>query len=455
MVPPFRTDLMKILIADDDSLQQELLQGFLKKHGYCVFSAGDGREALRLFRREPIQLVLLDHRMPGLTGNQVLAEMKALNPQVRAIMITAYGAVETAVQVMKLGADDFLEKPVDLTQLLEKIQRLEQELAVIEDAAEARREVEEAALPLPIIGDSPAMREVFSLARRVAETPWSVLISGETGTGKELIARLLHVLSPRSAAPFIEVNCAAIPESLFESELFGHERGAFTGAARQRRGRFELAQSGTLFLDEVGELPPPLQSKLLRALQEQRINRVGGEQEIAVNARVVTATNRDLRKMVEAGTFREDLFFRLNVFEIGIPPLRQRREDIPALVNLFVERYAPRPVQVASETLDLLIKYSWPGNVRELEHLIQRSVTLARSSILRPLDLPPEVRRLDADDSGPLQERLAIVERELLLSALEQTCWVQTQAAEALGVSERVLRYKMAKHGLKRNGDPR
>ncbi|MCB1768553.1 MAG: sigma-54-dependent Fis family transcriptional regulator, partial [Candidatus Competibacteraceae bacterium] len=292
---------MKILIVDDDALQRELLQGFLEKQGYQVFSAEDGTEALRLFRRETIQLALLDHRMPGLTGDQLLAEIKTLNPQVRAIMITAYGAVDTAVRVMKLGADDFLEKPVDLLQLIEKIQRLEQDAAVIEDAAEVRREAEEAALPLPIIGDSPAMREVFSLARRVAETPWSVLISGETGTGKELIARLLHLLSPRSAAPFVEVNCAAIPESLFESELFGHERGAFTGAAKQRRGRFELAQGGTLFLDEVGELPPPLQSKLLRALQEQRINRVGGEQEIAVNARVVAATNRDLRKMVEAG----------------------------------------------------------------------------------------------------------------------------------------------------------
>ena len=449
---------MKILIVDDDALQRELLQGFLEKQGYQVFSAEDGTEALRLFRRETIQLALLDHRMPGLTGDQLLAEIKTLNPQVRAIMITAYGAVDTAVRVMKLGADDFLEKPVDLLQLIEKIQRLEQDAAVIEDAAEVRREAEEAALPLPIIGDSPAMREVFSLARRVAETPWSVLISGETGTGKELIARLLHLLSPRSAAPFVEVNCAAIPESLFESELFGHQRGAFTGAAKQRRGRFELAQGGTLFLDEVGELPPPLQSKLLRALQEQRINRVGGEQEIAVNARVVAATNRDLRKMVEAGAFREDLFFRLNVFEIEIPPLRQRREDIPALVNLFVERYAPRPVRLAAETLDLLIKYSWPGNVRELEHLVQRSVTLARSSVLRPLDLPPEVRRLDAGDgleSGPLQERLDAVEKELLRSALEQADGVQTRAAEALGISERVLRYKMARHGLKRNDGAR
>ncbi len=442
---------MNILIADDDALQRELLHGFLEKQGYRVFSAGDGLEALQIFRREPVQLALLDHRMPGLTGDQALAAMKTLNPLIRAIMITAYGEVETAVRVMKLGADDFLEKPIDLTRLLEKIQGLEQTLAVAEDVAEVCQEVADAALPLAMVGDSLAMREVFSLVRRVAETPWSVLIRGETGTGKELIARLLHLLSPQRAAPFVEVNCAAIPETLFESELFGHERGAFTGAARQRRGRFELAQGGTLFLDEVGELPPPLQAKLLRALQEKRISRVGGEQDILVDARVVAATNRDLRQMVETGGFREDLFFRLNVFEIEVPPLRQRREDIPALVKLFVERYARRPVQLAPETLDVLIKYAWPGNVRELEHLIQRSLTLVRGSVLRPLDLPPEVRRTETG-SGPLQERLDTVERELLRSALEQTEGVQTRAAEILGISERVLRYKMTKHGLKGNG---
>ncbi|MBZ4195030.1 MAG: sigma-54 dependent transcriptional regulator [Candidatus Contendobacter sp.] len=442
---------MNILIADDDALQRELLQGFLEKHGYRVFSAGDGAEAVRLFRRESVQLALLDHRMPGLSGDQALAAMKAINPLVRAIMITAYGAVETAVRVMQLGADDFLEKPVDLAQLLEKIQQIEQNLAVAEEAVEVRQAAAEAPLPLPVIGDSPAMREVFSLVRRVADTPWSVLICGETGTGKELIAHLLHLLSQRCDAPFVEVNCAAIPEALFESELFGHERGAFTGAARQRRGRFELAQGGTLFLDEVGELPPALQSKLLRALQEKRINRVGGEQNIAVDARVVTATNRDLRRMVETGGFREDLYFRLNVFEIEVPPLRRRREDIPALVNLFVERYARRPAQLAPETLDLLIKYAWPGNVRELEHLIQRSLTLARSNILRPVDLPAELRRVDVD-SGPLQEQLDAVERGLLSTALENADWVQTRAAETLGISERVLRYKMAKHGLKRDG---
>jgi two-component system response regulator AtoC len=444
---------MKILIADDDAMQRELLQGFLEKQGYRVISAGDGEQALQLFQREPVQLVLLDHRMPGLTGDQALARMKALNPLVRAIMITAYGAVSTAVEVMKLGADDFLEKPVDLARLLEKIQELETEQAAAEDSQAVADELEASALPLDIIGAGAAMQEVFSLARRVAETPWSVLIRGETGTGKELIARLLHLLSPQRESPFIEVNCAAIPESLFESELFGHEKGAYTGAQRQRKGRFELAQGGTLFLDEVGELPPLLQSKLLRALQEKRISRVGGERDIDVDVRVVAASNRDLRAMVEEGGFREDLFFRLNVFEIDLPPLRRRREDIPDLVRHFLGRYARRPISLAPETLDILIKYAYPGNVRELEHIIQRSVTLARGSLLRPVDLPPEVRRPEAVDQWPLQERLEAVEREMLLEALERADWVQTRAAQSLGISERVLRYKMGKHALKRNGE--
>jgi two-component system response regulator AtoC len=444
---------MNLLIVDDDALQRELLAGFLKNQGYHVLVAADGQQALALVSREPVQLVLLDHRMPGLTGDEVLARMKTLNPLLRAIMITAYGAVDTAVKVMKLGAEDFLQKPVDLQQLLEKIQQVEQSLAVAQDVAEVAQTIDDTALPLDIIGSSPAMREVLSLTRRLADSPWSVLIRGETGTGKELIARLIHLLSPQAQASFIEVNCAAIPESLFESELFGHEKGAFTGAQKQHRGRFELARGGTLFLDEVGELPPSLQSKLLRALQEKRISRVGAERDIAVDVRVVAASNRDLRAMVAAGSFREDLFFRLNVLDIELPPLRQRREDIPALIEYFIGRYARRPVSLAPQTLDLLIKHAYPGNVRELEHIIQRALTLLRGSVLRPLDLPPELRHTAANEQGPLQQRLDGVEREMLLAALEQAQWVQTHAAEQLGISERVLRYKMSKFEIRRKTD--
>jgi transcriptional regulator with GAF, ATPase, and Fis domain len=246
------------------------------------------------------------------------------------------------------------------------------------------------------------------------------------------------------------VNCAAVPETLFESELFGHEKGAFTGAAARRRGRFELAQGGTLVLDEVGELPPGLQPKLLKAVQDNRVTRVGGEQEIEIDVRIVTATNRDLRRMVEEGRFREDLYYRLNVFEIEMPPLRQRRQDIPALVEHFLQRYATRPVSFSVDAMDLLVKHPYPGNVRELEHTVQRAVTLARGSLVRPADLPAEIRHPAATDPGALAERLETVEREMLLAALEQTRWVQTRSAELLGISERVLRYKMAKHGLRK-----
>ncbi len=441
---------MNILIADDDPLQRELLAGFLEKQGHRVTTAADGQEALNRFRQEPIQLALLDHRMPGLTGDQVLAQIKASNPLVRAILITAYGEVEMAVKVMKLGADDFIEKPVDLTSLLGKLQQIEQTLAVADDVAEVVQVMASGPLPLELIGSSPAMLDTLSLVRRVADSPWSALIQGETGTGKELIARLIHLLGPTPDAPFVEVNCAAIPENLFESELFGHEKGAFTGASRQHRGCFERAAGGTLFLDEVGELPPALQSKLLRALQEKRISRIGSERDIAVSVRVIAATNRDLRALVEAGGFREDLFFRLNVLDIPVPPLRRRREDIPDLIAHFIARDARRHIQLAPETLDLLIRYDYPGNVRELEHIIQRSLTLSRSSLLQPTDLPDEVRDGATLDPGLLQERLDTLERDLLRAALEQADWVQTRAADRLGISERVLRYKMGKYGLRR-----
>jgi len=444
---------MKILIADDDPMQRELLAGFLRQRGHDVCEANDGTEALAVFAREPIQLALLDHRMPGLTGDEVLARLKAINPLVRAILITAYGEVEMAVRVMKLGADDFLEKPVDLSQLIDKIERLEQELAVAEDVVEVTETLTETSWPIAIIGSSPAMHETLSMARRLADSPWSVLIQGETGTGKELFARLIHELSPRTEAPFVALNCAAIPDSLFESELFGHEKGAFTGADRAHRGCFERANGGTLFLDEVGELSLAMQSKLLRALQEKRINRVGGERDISVDTRVLAATNRDLRALSAVGEFREDLYFRLKVLDIRLPPLRQRRDDIPALIEHFIARDAPRPMRLAPETLAVLMRYDYPGNVRELEHIIQRSLTLARSAILHPRDLPEEVVRNQGADAGQLRERLEALERALLVEALEHSDWVQTQAAERLGISERVLRYKMGKYGIRRSDD--
>ena len=441
---------MKILIADDDALQRELLKGFLENQGYETLTASDGLEALVLFEREPVQLVLLDQKMPGLTGEEALKKMKAMNPMVQAIMITAYGDLSTAVTVLKLGAGDFLEKPVDLSLLLEKIRQIEQEMVVDEDVAVVEKAVKEGPLPLKMIAESPEMKNIISLIRRVAESPWPVLVFGETGTGKELVAHLIHLLSPRDASLFIEVNCAAIPENLFESELFGHVKGAFTGALKNRRGRFELASGGTLLLDEIGEMPLVLQPKLLRALQDGKIARVGGEEAIRVDVRLVTSTNRDLKQMVETGRFREDLYYRIKVFEIEIPPLRRRREDIPPLVNFFLDRYAPTGLRFTPEALDILIKYPFPGNVRELEHIVQRTATLVRGGIIRSSDLPGEVHHHSTATQGTLAQSLEAVEREMIVSALERTDWVQTKAAELLGISERVLRYKMKKGGVRK-----
>ena len=442
---------MRILLVDDEEMQCDLLKGFLEKQGYEVAAATNGREALRLFSEMPFQLILIDHRMPDLTGDEVLEKMKEINPLIRSIMITAFGSVDTAVRVMKLGADDFLEKPVDLSRLLEKIQMIEQALIVGEEAADVTETLEQSELPIKIIGDGTAMKEVLSLVRRIAPTHWTVLVRGETGTGKELIARLIHLLSPRSEKPFIEVNCAAIPENLFESELFGHEKGAFTGATSGRKGRFELARDGSLFLDEIGEMPLNLQAKILRSLQENRISRVGSEKEIPIDVRVVAATNRDLKNMVADGTFREDLFYRLNVFDIEIPPLRHRKEDIPDLTAYFLDRYSPRPVRFHADAMTTLVKYSFPGNVRELEHIIQRTVTLSRGTLIRDRDLPAEVRFHQVTEQGTLSERLEAVEREMLMSALEKNQHIQTKAAESLGISERVLRYKMKKYNIKKS----
>lgn len=441
---------MNILVVDDEEVQRDMLCGFLEKQDYHVLSAPSGEEALTVFESTAIDLVLLDQRMGGMSGDELLAVLKKKNPLVRAIMITAYASVDTAVKVMRLGADDFLEKPVDLRLLLGKIEAIASRLAVEEDADEIASVLEEQELPLQIIGESPAMKELLSLVRRMARTPWTVLVCGETGTGKELVGRLLHVLSPRQSGPFIDLNCAAVPENLFESELFGHEKGSFTGADSRRKGRFELAQNGTLFLDEVGELPLHLQVKLLRALQENRISRVGSERDIRVDVRVVAATNRDLKMMVERGDFREDLFYRLNVLELEIPPLRQRKEDIPALVDFFLEKYSLQPVSMSREALDALLKYPFPGNIRELEHVVQRLVTLARSTKIMAPDLPREIRLSQGPGNGDLGSRLGEVEREMIVDALSQHDWVQTKAAAALGISERVLRYKMGKHGIKK-----
>ncbi len=439
---------LKILVVDDEKMQRDMLKGFLEKQGFQVITAANGGEAIQLFNDLPLQLVLLDHKMPDLTGDKVLEELISINPQTRAIMITAFGEIDTAVQVMKLGADDFMEKPVDLQELLTKIKSIEQELVIAEEAHQVADTLDRATLPIKIIGTGSAMTNVLSMIQRIAPSPWTVLIRGETGTGKELIARLTHLLSSRDKAPFIEVNCAAIPENLFESELFGHEKGAFTGANSMKRGRFELANGGTLFLDEIGELPLNLQAKLLRALQEKEICRLGSEKGVKLDVRLIAATNRNLQEMVKNKTFREDLYYRLHVLEIEIPPLRQRKEDIKELVEYFLNKFSYKPISFAPEAMATLVKYSFPGNVRELEHIIQRTVTLARSSVIKTNELPDEIHQQEII-SGSLEEKLTSLERQLIIKALQEHEWVQTKAADDLGISERVLRYKMAKLSIR------
>ncbi len=441
---------MNILVVDDEELQRTMLQGFLEKQGHLVMAAANGKEALRLFMDHPVELALLDHRMPEMNGDELLARIKEINPGLRVIMITAFGDVDTAVRVMQLGADDFMEKPVDLTVLLDKIQHLEEKILVDQDAEQVEEAINTDNLPVRMVAASPAMKELLSLVLRAAPTPWTVLIRGETGTGKELIARLIHLLSPRRDRPFVELNCAAVPEGLFESELFGHEKGAFTGAQARRRGLFEQADGGTLLLDEAGELPAATQAKLLRSLQEGTITRVGGEKPLAVDVRIIAATNRDLKEMVARGRFREDLFFRLNVIELEIPPLRRRKEDLAPLIEFFLKKFDVS-AQFDPRAMAQLAKYNFPGNVRELEHILQRTITLARSSTISLSDLPTEVRNFHgSEETGSLNQRLAEVERRMILDALEANNGVQTRAAEALGISERVLRYKMDKAGIKK-----
>ncbi|MGD9848564.1 MAG: sigma-54-dependent transcriptional regulator [Desulfuromonas sp.] len=446
---------MVLLIVDDEPSQRELLAGFLQRQGHQVFCAAGGDEALELYRRHPIDLVLLDHNMPGETGDLLIAKFKAINPQPKIVLMTAYAAVDLAVRCFKAGADDFLEKPLDLLELRDRLAAAEEQLLQLQDVLVVEEQLVDSPLPFPFVAKSSSMQQLLSLVRRVAKSPWPVLIEGETGSGKELVARLVHQLSERREGPFIEVNCAAIVESLFEAELFGHEKGAFTGAVGRRDGHFVAADGGTLFLDEIGELPLPLQAKLLRALQEQRIQPVGGSHSRAVDVRVVAATNAHLVAMVNENRFREDLYYRLNVFEVQVPPLRQRRDDIVALIELFLgDRTGELELEPAA--LDALLKYDYPGNVRELRNLIQRAATLARGGWLRRTDLPPVVQARQREEESrlsslaPLPDQLEALEAELIRQRLEEAGGVQTRAAELLGISERVLRYKMAKYRLGR-----
>ncbi len=449
----------KILIMDDEAQERGRIEQFLVRKGYDVLAVGSVDDALSAVRRDRFDVFLTDCNIPGVDALRTSDETRKINPDMAVIIMTAFGTIETAVKAIKAGAYDYLAKPIDLDQLVVLIERVSERRDLIRENTELKEMLIERYKFEEIVSTSHAMEEVLNMAGRVAASNATVLLRGESGTGKELIAKAIHYQSPRSSGPLIKVNCAALPETLLESELFGHEKGAFTGAASRRIGRFEAADKGTLFLDEIGELAPAMQVKLLRVLQEREFERVGGNQTIKVDVRVIAATNRDLEAEVKKSAFREDLYYRLNVVSVVIPPLRERKEDIPGLLDFFIKKYSDENRKaitgISAETRDLLMRYNYPGNVRELENIIERAVVLSKKGVITSADLPIHVQNTSNEGrtpeqipAGSLNETLETVERGLILEALRETGGVQTRAAGKLGVSERVLRYKIQKYRI-------
>jgi len=449
---------LNILIVEDEKSQREMLCGFLSKEGHAVKEAENGENALIIVKEGHFDLLLLDYKMPGMNGLEVLEEVKRINPDIDVIMMTAFGTIETAVKAMKTGAVDYITKPVELDELLLHLNRISERRVLIRENEILRQELRDKGVTADrIISKSPEMENLVNMAGRIASSRATVLIQGESGTGKELLARLIHNLSPRSERPIIAVNCGAIPETLLEAELFGHEKGAFTGAAGRRIGRFEEADGSTLFLDEIGELSPPVQVKLLRFLQEREFQRLGGNQTIRADVRVISATNSDLESKVREGAFREDLYYRLNVVVMSIPPLRERKADIPPLVDYFLKRYARENGKdvdgLSHEARDLILKYDYPGNVRELENIIERAVVICRGRIITVEDLPfrarPTLPEVKKQGGHMMKESIEALEHRLIGEAMQEAQGNQTRAAELLGISERMLRYKLKKYGFK------
>lgn len=449
------TDPFRILVVDDERPQLELIGGFLKKQGFEVELAASSESALQRFRQDSFDLVLTDQRMAGLSGLDLLKTVRALNPEASVIMMTAYGSIENAVAAIKEGAADYLAKPLNLDELLHRINKVREHHRLLTENRDLREALGERHRIEGIIGESGQMLEVLSLVRRVATSEATVLIRGESGTGKELMAKAIHYASPRASGPLVRVNCAALPETLLESELFGHERGAFTGAVATRKGRFEVADGGSLFLDEIGDLPMHLQAKLLRVLQEREFERVGSSRPIRADVRVLAATHRDLESLLKAGRFREDLYYRLNVVTVVLPPLRERRQDLPLLIDhflcLFAEKNGKTIRGFTHEAREALLRYDYPGNVRELENLIERAVVLTRDETIGRGDLPLLLQEPVAEESMErnLPAAVEATERQMIRDALAQSGGVQTRAADLLGISERALRYKLKKYGLR------
>ena len=445
-----------ILAVDDEPVQRELISGFLRKQGFDVIVADSAERALELFRQDAFDLVLSDQKMANMSGLELLQAVHAINPETPVILITAFGTIEAAVAALKQGAIDYLTKPLNLDELLHRIRQVSDRYRIINENFELREALRERHRIEGIVGESGQMLEVLSMVRRVAPSEATVLIRGESGTGKELIAKAIHFSSPRARGPLVKVNCAALPETLLESELFGHEKGAFTGALTSRQGRFELANGGTIFLDEIGDLPLHLQAKLLRVLQEREYEKVGSSRPVKVNVRVMAASHQPLEDMIKAGKLREDLYYRLNVVTIVIPPLRERRSDISLLIDHFLRQYAAKNGKtirgLTPEGRDTLLRYDYPGNVRELENIIERAVVLTRNDVIDSGDLPLTVQEPEiAERNGEPNLTVAVeaLERRMIKDALARSDGVQTHAAELLGISERALRYKLTKYGFR------
>ncbi|MBM4157944.1 MAG: sigma-54-dependent Fis family transcriptional regulator [Ignavibacteria bacterium] len=449
-----------ILIVDDEENQRFVLSGHLRNLGYKIFEAGSGEDALETVRGNIVDVVITDYKMPGMNGIELLKNLKKDFPDMDVVLITAHGSIDKAVLAMKEGAYDYLEKPVNLEKTELIIKRIEEKQYLISENKALKEQLNEKLQSPALISASGVMENVINLAARVSDSKASVLLTGESGTGKEILARAIHLHSSRKNKPFVAVNTAALTETLLESELFGHEKGSFTGADKQKKGRFEVADGGTVFLDEIGDIKPSTQVKLLRVLQEQQFERVGGVEPIKIDVRIIAATNRDLNILIKEGKFREDLYYRINVVNIHIPPLRERKEDIPALVEHFIDKYTPKtkkekPV-CSREAMDLLFKYNYPGNVRELENIIHHALVIARDNVITREDLPSNVKESVSENILNLQmqgkslnEKVEIFETKLVLEALKKTNGNQTKAAELLGTTERNLRYRLEKWGLK------
>ncbi len=452
----------RILVADDDRAVRTALSVNLQKANYEVALASTSAEAVQLLRESSYDVLLTDVNMPGGSGMSLLAEVRTHWPETRVVIMTGFGSVQDAVTAMKAGASDYIIKPIERDELLVLLDRAVQTRAMQRELAQLRQEVTEKYGFANMIGISGPMREVYEQVQAVADSNALVLINGETGTGKELIAHSIHYRSRRAQGPMIAVNCGALPENLLESELFGHERGSFTGATRQHQGKFEQADGGSLFLDEIGEIPPSVQVRLLRVLEGGTFTRVGGESTVKVDVRVIAATNRDLRKEVQAGNFRADLYYRLHVFNIKLPPLRDRRDDIPLLVHhfcrKFAERHGRREPEISPAAMRTLQAHSWPGNIRELEHFMERTVLLAAGGEIATVRLPdaepvtrPGGAGITVDDIGPggLPTALDQVERQLIIEALQEAGGVQAQAARKLGISRSNLNYRIGRLNIR------